>query len=143
MCFPNHKIAYCTNRNRRGHICIIILQTQDLSTQTPECLGCKKLHGQNRLLGNKVIDLEAKMKKQENQIQQQKGNRLCIRKDALPVPDNYSIITINLPNMKLMFAIYILLCRNVAAMYYQENVVVKNDGKKIPRSFNTRNTMYL
>ncbi len=31
--------------------------------------------------------------------------------------------------MKLMFAIYILLCRNVAAMYYQENVVVKNDEK--------------
>ena len=55
---------------------IVISQTQEFSTQTPECLGCKNLRGKNRQLRNKIIDLETKIEKQENRIQQQKGNIL-------------------------------------------------------------------
>ena len=40
--------------------------TQDVSSQTPECLGCQKLSSQNRQLRNKVIDLEAKIREQKN-----------------------------------------------------------------------------
>ncbi|CAB3976750.1 Hypothetical predicted protein [Paramuricea clavata] len=49
------------------------LTTQGASSQTPECLGCKKLSSQNRQLQNKIIDLQAKIQDQLTEIQQQKG----------------------------------------------------------------------
>ncbi|CAB4026151.1 THAP domain-containing 2, partial [Paramuricea clavata] len=45
---------------------------QDASSQTPECLGCKKLSSQNHQLCNKIIDLQVKIQDQETEIQQQK-----------------------------------------------------------------------